>query len=129
MIKHTLIDTLVHISIDNMDFSYRIPTKKLGTTRDWTIGEKGTKGITYRDVSSWALQLFTKSVTESKYVKQFKSIVEEHAPSNDINWDETFSAINLQNKYNWLVESNKTAKKKVGEADIILRLKKKYNLD
>ncbi|MFT6500871.1 MAG: hypothetical protein ACJASQ_000981 [Crocinitomicaceae bacterium] len=40
MIKHTLKDKIVSISIENIDFSYRIPTKKMGNTTDWRIGEK-----------------------------------------------------------------------------------------
>ena len=76
MIKHSLIDNLVYISIDNVDFSYRIPIKKIGNSIDWRIGVKGTAGIVMKNVSTWTLQLFTKNITDNKYVNQFKSILE-----------------------------------------------------
>ena len=129
MIKHTIKDDLLLLSIDKMDFSYRIPVKKIDAIINWRIGAKGTKGIVVNNVSSWTLQLFTKEITEYKYIKQFKSIVEEHCAGNTINWDETLLAVNIQNEYNWLAKTNNTAVEKVSEEEIILRLKKKYKLD
>lgn len=129
MIKHSLKDNLIYLSINNLDFSYRIPLKKMGNTIDWRIGKKGTEGIVMKNVSTWALQLFTKNVTEIKYVKQFQSIVQEHCPNNTINWEDTLLAVNIQNKYNWLATTNKIAKKKIDENGLISDLKKKYKLD
>jgi hypothetical protein len=129
MIKHTLKDNIVSISIENIDFSYRIPTKKMGNTTDWRIGEKGTDGILVKNVSTWTLQLFTKETTEDKYIKEFKNIVQEYAPSNTINWEETQLALNLQNEYNLMIKTNATVEKKMNEDEIISILKKKYKLD
>ena len=84
MIKHSLKDNLINVSIDKKDFSYRIPVKKIGNAIDWRIGEKGTKGIVIKNVSTWTLQLFTKKTTEDKYIKQFKSIVQEYSANNTI---------------------------------------------
>jgi len=128
MIKHSLKDDLVYISIDKIDFSYRIPVKKIGNTIDWRVGQKGTKGIVIKNVSAWTLQLFTKDTTDYKYIKQFVSIVKEYCADNTINWDDTFLAVNIQNKYNWLTTTNKTAEKKISEKEIISMLKKKYDL-
>ena len=125
MIKHALKDNLVSISIAKTDFSYRIPIKKIGNTIDWKIGEKGTEGIVIKSVSTWTLQLFTKNITEDKYIKQFKSIVQEHCPTSTVNWEDTLLAVNIQNDYNWLT----TAKKKINEKEVISKLKKKYKLD
>lgn len=124
MIKHSLKDKVLHISIDNMDFSYRIPVKKTGNTVDWRIGEKGTEGIVVKNVSTWALQLFTKKPFEDKYIQQFKSIVQEYAPNSTINWDDTLVAIDAQNEYYSLVEANKTAEE---ENISILKSKYKFN--
>ena len=129
MIKHTLKDKQVHISIENKDFSYRIPVKKIGNTVNWRIGEKDTDGIVIKDVSTWALQLFTKTVTEEKYVTQFMNIVKEHAPNSNINWDDTLIAVNIQNEYNELAAPHISAAMKMSEEDIIATLEKKYNLD
>ena len=129
MIKHSLKDDVLHISISNVDFSYRIPVKKMDHTIDWKIGSKETKGIVIMGVSSWALQLFTKKVTEDKYIKQFKSIVEEHCPESKINWEATMLAYNLQNKYNWLSSTNATATDKISEEEIISTLKNRFKLD
>ena len=129
MIKHSLKDKLIFISIDNRDFSYRIPITKIGNTTDWSIGEKGTKGIVIKNVSRWTLHLFTKKTTEDKYIKQFKSIVQEHSSNSNINWEETLMAVNIQNEYNWLITTNATAEKKIDEDEIISILKKKYKLD
>jgi hypothetical protein len=129
MIKHSIKDELLYISINNQDFSYRIPVKKLGTTIEWIIGTKGAKGITIKNVSKWTLHLFTKKTTEEKYVRQFKSIVQEHAPNNMINWDKTLLAVTVQNEYNWMVDTNKTADKKMTTDDIMSILKTKHKLD
>ena len=129
MIKHSLKDDLISISIDNRDFSYRIPVKKIGNTLDWKVGEKGTKGIVIKNVSTWTLQLFTKKTTEAKYVNQFKNIVQEHSSKNTINWEDTLMAVNIQNEYNWLVVTNNKAEKKISEEEIISTLTKKYKLD
>lgn len=128
MIKHSLKDDLVYISIDKIDFSYRIPVKKIGNTIDWRVGQKGTKGVVIKNVSVWTLQLFTKETTDYKYIKQFVGIVKEYCTDNTINWDDTFLAVNIQNKYNWLTATNKTAEKKISEEEIISMLKKKYDL-
>lgn len=126
MIKHSLKEDLIHLSIDKMDFSYRVPVKKLGNIIDWKIGEEG---IVLKDVSSWALQLFTKKVTAEKYVSQFKDIVQEFSPNNTINWEETALAITIQNEYNDLLKTNAANSPKLIEAEMITSLKKKYKLD
>ncbi|MFT5823997.1 MAG: hypothetical protein ACI8ZM_005263 [Crocinitomix sp.] len=128
MIKHSLKENLIYISIGKIDFSYRIPVKKIGNTIDWKIGEKETKGIVVKNVSAWTLQLFTKKTTEEKYIKQFKSIVQEHCSDNTIDWEATLLAANIQNEYNWLVRTNSTAEEKITEDEIISNLKKKYKL-
>ena len=125
MIKHSLKDTLIYISIDKMDFSYRIPIKKIGNIIDWRIGEKENNGIVINDVSTWTLQLFTKKITEYKYIKQFKSIVLKHCPNTTINWEDTLLAVNIQNEYNSLI----TAKKDINKDEIISILKKKHKLN
>lgn len=129
MIKHSIKDDLLYISIAKTDFSYRIPVSKIANTIDWKIGEKGTDGIIIKTVSKWILQLFTKAITEEKYIKQFKSIIEELNPKNSINWADTLSAVNIQNEYNWMVKTNSTAKEKISEEEIISTLKKKHKLD
>lgn len=128
MVKHSLKDNSLHVSIENMNFSYRIPLKKLGNRIDWRIGEKGTTGIVIKDVSTWTLQLFTKEVTDEKYIKQFKSIVQEQAPNNAINWDETLLAVAAQNEYNKLVASNNSAEEKMTDYDMLSILEKKFNI-
>ena len=117
------------MSIANMDFSYRIPTSKIENTIDWKIGEKGSDGIVFKNVSSWALKLFTKKATEEQYIRQFKGIVQEYCPDNTINWIDTELAVVVQNKYNWLIATNKTADKKLNENQISETLKKRYKLD
>ena len=129
MIKHSLKDDQIHLSIDNKDFSYRIPVKKIGDTIHWKIGNKETEGIVMNNVSKWALQLFTKNVTENKYVEQFKSIVQENAPKNSINWEETLLAVKIQNEYNYLAKTNATAKEKMNEQELLSMVEKKFNLD
>jgi hypothetical protein len=129
MIKHSIKDDIIFVSITNTDFSYRIPVKKIDNVIDWKVGEKGTESIVIKNVSTWTLQLFTKKITENKLIKQFKNIVQESSPENSINWEDTMLAVNIQNQYNWLVETNKTAKKKNSNPEIISILKKKFNLD
>jgi hypothetical protein len=128
MIKHSLKDNLIHISIENMDFSYRIPKKKIGNRIDWRIGEKGRTGIVIKDVSTWTLQLFTKDVTDDKYIKQFKTIVQELAPNNAINWDDTLQAVAAQNEYNKLVAVNTNAEEKMTDDEILSLLEKKFDI-
>jgi hypothetical protein len=129
MIKHSLTDELIHISIDNVDFSYRIPVKKIGNTISWNIGEKGKEGILMKNVSTWTLRLFTKQITEDKYIQQFKSIVQEYAPNNSINWEETLLAVNIQNEYNLLITANITSKEKKTAEEILSIVEAKYKLD
>ncbi|MFD1553278.1 hypothetical protein DNU06_06340 [Putridiphycobacter roseus] len=128
MIKHILKENLISISIPKKDFSYRIPVEKIGNTVDWKIGKKNEEGIVIKNVSAWTLQLFTKNVTEEKYVNQFKNIVQEFSPKNSIDWEDTFLAVTIQNRYNWLMTTNATAANKMEEQDIIADLKKKYKL-
>ena len=129
MIKHKVTDGLLNISIAKADFSYRIPVKKLENTIDWKIGKKGTEGIVMKSVSTWSLQLFTKKTTEDKYVKQFKSIVQELCPKSSINWEDTLLAVNIQNQYNWMIATNNTTEEKMTEDEIISILKEKFKLD
>ena len=129
MIKHSLKDKLISVSIENLDFSYRIPVKKVGNTVDWRIGEKGTEGIVVKNVSTWTLQLFTKETSLDKYLEPFKSLVQEYAPKNTINWEDTLLAVNLQNEYNKLNAAGTAAEPKISEDEIIATLKKKYKRD
>lgn len=129
MIKQSKKDKIIFLSIANRDFSYRIPEDKIGASIDWKVGQKGTEEIVIENVSKWTLQLFTKKTAEQKYVKQFVEIIQEHSPNNTIDWKNTKTAVNVQNQYNWLVETNKTAKKKQTDEEIIESLKKKFNLD
>ena len=124
MINHSVKDDLLHISIENMDFSYRIPLQKLGKIIKWRIGKYGTEGIVMKNVSKWTLQLFTKKATEDKYLEQFKSIVQEHAPGNSIDWAETFLAVYVQQEYHRL----NSAEDKMDETEIIATLEEKYKL-
>ena len=128
MINHSLKDNLVHISIANIDFSYRIPAQKLGKIVSWKIGEKETEGIVMKNVSKWTLQLFTKKVTDEKYVELFKSIVQEYAPDNSIDWKETLLAVTIQNEYNLAIVANKAAQEKKSDGEILSFLEKKYGL-
>lgn len=129
MIKHTVKDNLIHISIAKTDFSYRIPLNGIANTIDWKIGAKETQGIVIKNVSSWALQLFTKNITEEKYVLQFKAIVKTLSPDSSINWKDTLLAITVQNQYNWLTSATAPTKKKLSEEETISNLKKKYKID
>lgn len=129
MIKHSLKDDLLHLSIENVDFSYRIPVKKLGNTIHWKIGGKNTEGIVIQNVSKWALQLFTKNVTEEKYLTQFKTIVQAHCPDESIDWKETKLALNLQNEYNAQSATNATLLQKKSEEEILSEIETKFNID
>ena len=129
MINHSLKDGTIYISIENMDFSYRIPQDKIGSTIDWKIGAKGTMGIVIPEVSKWTLQLFSKKPIEDKYVKLFKGIVQEYAPTNEIDWKETQLALNIQNEYNSLIAPTNATDKKNSEDEIITLLKKKFKLN
>lgn len=123
MIKHSIINDLLHISIDNMDFSYRIPVNKLGKTIKWTIGENEDERIEMKNVSKWALQIFTKKPMHEKYIEQFKTIIQEHSVGNSIDWKETTLAVSVQQDYSQLkTKGNKT------EAEIISLLEEKYQL-
>jgi hypothetical protein len=123
MINHTLQDDILSISIANKDFSYRISLKKLGNKIDWKIGEKDTEGILIKGVSTWTLQLFTKTITDAKYIEQFKGLVQEYCPKNSINWQDTFMAVKIQNEYNSLSKTNNN------QSEIIAILTEKYDLD
>jgi hypothetical protein len=128
MIKQSLKDQILHINIANLDFSYRIPTSKLGDIINWRIGENNLKGIVIDSVSKWAIQLFTNKVTELMYIRQFQNIVLQHNPICAVNWENTFLAVSIQNDYNWQKSSSNTAKIKVSEDEIIAKLKQKYKL-
>ncbi len=129
MIIHTLKDNILSVSIANKDFSYRISLKKLGNKIDWKIGEKDSETIIIRGVSTSALQLFTKAVTELRYVEQFKGLVQEYCPKNSINWDDTFMAVKIQNEYNSLSKTKNSAKDITIQNEIIAMLTEKYDLD
>lgn len=129
MINHSLKDNILSISIPNKDFSYRISLKKLGNKIDWIIGEKDTDTIVMKGVSTWMLQLFTKAVTEDHYIQQFKGLVQEHAPKNSINWEDTMIALKVQNEYNSLSKTNNAAKNINKQNEIIAMLTEKYELD
>ena len=124
MIKHSVKEDLLHISIDNMDFSYRIPIKKLGKPVKWIIGKYGTEGIAMKNVSKWTLQLFANRTLDDKYLEQFKTIVQKYAPKNSIDWNETILAVYVQQEYNRL----KSEEKDLEEMEIISMLEKKYQL-
>lgn len=129
MINHSLKDNILSISIPNKDFSYRISLKKLGNKIDWIIGEKDTDTIVIKGVSTWMLQLFTKVITDDQYIQQFKGLVQEHAPKNSINWEDTMIALKVQNEYNLLSKTNNTAKNLNVSNEIIAALTEKYDLD
>lgn len=128
MIKQAVKDNLIHVSIENRDFSYRIPKKKIGNRIDWRIGEKGTTGIVMKDVSTWTLQLFTKTVWEEQFVREFKAIVQEYAPNNAIHWDDTFTALAAQNEYTKLVDVNNAAEEKMTDDEILSILEEKFDI-
>lgn len=126
MINHTLKDNILSISIANKDFSYRISLKKLGNRIDWKIGGKDSEHIIIKSVSTWALQLFTKAITDLKYVEQFKTLVQEYCPNNAIHWDDTFVAVKIQNEYNALTKTNDSPD---NQNEVIAILTEKYDLD
>jgi hypothetical protein len=128
MIKHSIKENIIHVSIEKTDFSYRIPIEKLGRPIKWTIGAKGTEGIVMKNVSSWTLQLFTKNVTDEKLVLQFKDLVQEHAPKNSVDWKETLEAVKVQNEYNRLKLSANAGEKKMTEEELIAHLEEKFSL-
>jgi hypothetical protein len=115
MINHTLKDDILSISIANKDFSYRISLKKLGNRIDWKIGGKDSEGIVIKSVSTWTLQLFTKAITDFKYVEQFKVLVQKYSPNNAILWE-----------YNALTKTNDSPD---NQNEVIAMLTEKYDLD
>jgi len=123
MIKHSITNDLLHVSIDNMDFSYRIPVEKLGKTMKWTIGKNSDEGIEMKNVSKWALQIFTKKPLDEKYLDQFQKIIQEIAVGNSIDWKETKLAVNIQQDYAQLKSNSK-----MSEKEIISILEEKYKL-
>ncbi len=129
MIQHALKDDILSISITNKDFSYRISLKKLGNKCNWEIGDNDSEQIIVKGVSTWALQLFTKVVTELKYVEQFKVLVQEFCPKNSIHWEDTFMAVKIQNEYNSLTQKTNPTKDSNIEKELIALLTDKYDLD
>jgi hypothetical protein len=129
MIKQELKDNLVHISIDKKDFSHRIPLEKIGKAIQWNIGEKGSERIIIKNVSRLTLRLFTQEITDEKYINQFKSIVQEYAPKNNIDWKATLLAANIQNEYNSRMANQEATTTKMTPEEIIIVLEEKYNLD
>ncbi len=128
MIKHSINEDLLHISIDNRDFSYRIPVKKLGKLISWCVGDSKEEGIVIPNVSSWTLKLFTKSNEDEKYVQQFKDLIQEHAPNNSIDWKATLLAVTIQNEYNRLMITNAAFDQKTKNQEVIAQLEEKYDL-
>lgn len=129
MIKHELINDLIHLSIANKDFSHRIPAEKIGKAIQWNIGEKGSECIVIKNVSRLTLRLFTQQIADEKYIHQFKSIVQEYSPKNNIDWKATFLAVTIQNEYNSRMTQQKTATAKMTSEEIIRILEEKYGLD
>lgn len=129
MIQHTLKDDILSISIANKDFSYRISLKKLGNKCNWKIGSNEANQIIIQGVSTYALQLFTKVVTELRYVEQFKGLVQTHCPKNSIHWDDTFLAVKIQNEYNALTKKKNHSNDSEVDKEIIAALMDKYDLD
>lgn len=127
MIKHELKNDQLHISIENKDFSYRIPLAKIEDLINWKIGKDSENSIIIKNVSKWTMKLFTNNFTTLEHVKQFKGIVKQYAPDNTIDWVETEKAINIQSHYSNLVLDLK--KENPSEAKIIANLKKKYQID
>ena len=129
MIKHELKDNLIQLSIAKTDFSHRILVEKIGKAIQWNIGEKGSECIIIRNVSRLTLRLFTQQITDEKYILQFKSIVQEYAPKNNIDWKATLLAVAIQNEYNSRMANQKTAATKMTSEEIIFLLEAKYGLD
>jgi len=127
MIKHELKDDQLHISIENKDFSYRIPLNKLESLIDWKVGKDKSNLVIIKNVSKWTLKLFTRNITTMNDVRQFKGIVQQYCPDNTIDWVETEKAVNVQSHYTNLVLDLK--KENLSEVQIIANLKKKYKLD
>jgi hypothetical protein len=127
MIKHELKDNQLHISIENKDFSYRIPLNKLERLIDWKVGKDKSNLVVVKDVSKWALKLFTRNITTMDDVRQFKGIVQQYCPDNTIDWVETEKAVNIQSHYSNLILDLK--KENLSEVQIIANLKKKYKID
>lgn len=127
MIKHELKEDQLHISIENKDFSYRIPLTKLEDLIDWKVGRDKSNVIVIKNVSKWATKLFTKGITTMDNVRQFKGIVQQYCPENTINWIDTEKALNVQSHYTNLVLDLK--KDNHSEESIIAILKKKYDLE
>jgi len=127
MIEQELKDDQLHIFIKNKDFSYRIPLKKIEDLIDWKIGKNKFNTIQIKNVSKWALKIFTNNITTIENIKQFKGIMQQHCPNNTINWTETEKALNIQSHYSNLVSNSD--KNKLSETEIIAKLKKKYKLD
>jgi hypothetical protein len=124
MIKYSLKDELVHLSIDKKDFSHRIPVSKIGKAMQWNIGKNGSEIIAIKNVSKWMLRLFTQQITDEKYITQFKSIIEEYCPNSNIDWKATMLALTIQNEYN-----SRLAQGKMNAKEIIAVLEEKYRLD
>ena len=57
------------------------------------------------------------------------AIVQEYSSDSNINWDDTYLAVNIQNQYNYLTTDNHSAEKKNSEDEVISILKKRYQLD
>ena len=129
MIKHELKNNLIHLSIPNKDFSHRIPLEKIGKAIQWNIGESGSECIVIKNVSRLTLRLFTQQITDEKFVHAFKSIVQEYAPKNNIDWKATFLAVTIQNEYNSRMAQQEKATTKMTSDEIILLLEEKYGLD
>jgi len=127
MIKHELKDDQLHISIENKDFSYRIPLSKLESLIDWKVGRDKSNVLIIKNVSKWTLKLFTRNITTMNDVREFKGIVQQYCPDNTIDWAETEKAVNVQSHYANLVLDLK--KENLSEVQIIANLKKKYKLD
>lgn len=129
MLQHHLKSNLLHLTLPNKDFSHRIPVEKIGKAIQWNIGEKGSPCIVIRNVSRSALRLFTQKVTEETYIQQFKDIVQEYAPKNNIDWKATLLAVTIQNEYNSRIALQETAATKMTSEEIIGILEEKYGLD
>jgi hypothetical protein len=127
MIKHELKNDQLHISIENKDFSYRIPLAKIEDLINWKVGKNPSNSIIIKNVSKWTLKLFTNNFTTIEHVKQFKGIVKQYAPENTIDWIDTEKAVNIQSHYSNLTLDLK--KENPSEEAIIAKLKKKYQID
>jgi hypothetical protein len=129
MIKHELKDKLIHLTIPNKDFSHRIPVEKIGKAIQWNIGDLGSERIVIKNVSRLTLRLFTQQITDEKYIQQFKDIVQEYAPKNNIDWKATLLAVTIQNEYNSRMAVQEGAASKMTSDEIIGVLEEKYGLD